>query len=150
MSTKVDSSVKIQTDFGLAEMVSFSGLPDGKEHVVLAFGDWKGALAPNIRIHSECLVGDLLRSKQCGCGSKLHETFARLSNSSGLIVYLRQQGIADCADARPSSEVAAEMLKALGVGTVTLLSENPQQVHELQECGVEVISNFPFGKERRL
>lgn len=165
MNAQIDEKIKIQTDFGLAEMISFSNLSDGKEHIVLAFGDWQNSSAPNVRLHSECLTGDVFGSQRCDCGHQLHEAMKRFSKSSGLIVYLRQEGrgiglknklrayrlqdqgfdtyeanrqLGYGADER-SFVVAAEMLKALGIHSIRLLSNNPKKERELEQNGLHVV-----------
>jgi GTP cyclohydrolase II len=83
-----------------AEVVTFTGLADGGEHLLLALGDWRGALrraaaggpAPLVRPHSECLTGDVLGSERCDCGPQLREAVERISAEGGFLLYLRQEG----------------------------------------------------------
>jgi GTP cyclohydrolase II len=83
-----------------AEVVTFTGLADGREHLLLALGDWRGALrraaaggpAPLVRPHSECLTGDVLGSERCDCGPQLREAVERISEEGGFLLYLRQEG----------------------------------------------------------
>ena len=64
MKVTIDEQIPIQTRYGEATIISFKGLVDGKEHFVFAFGDWRAASAPKVRIHSECLTGDVFGSQR--------------------------------------------------------------------------------------
>jgi GTP cyclohydrolase II len=83
-----------------AEVFTFSGLADGREHLVLALGDWRAALrrsalggdAPLVRPHSECLTGDVFGSERCDCGPQLREAAERITDDGGFVLYLRQEG----------------------------------------------------------
>ena len=83
-----------------AEVVTFIGLVDGKEHLLLGLGDWRGALergaaggaAPLVRPHSECLTGDVFGSERCDCGPQLREAVERIAETGGFLLYLRQEG----------------------------------------------------------
>jgi GTP cyclohydrolase II len=83
-----------------AEVFTFLDLVDGQEHLALALGDWKGALAraaargeaPLVRPHSECLTGDVLGSQRCDCGPQLQEAVERIAATGGFLLYLRQEG----------------------------------------------------------
>ena len=83
-----------------AQVVTFTGLVDGREHLLLGLGDWRTALvrsalggaAPLVRPHSECLTGDVFGSERCDCGPQLREPAERLTDAGGLLLYLRQEG----------------------------------------------------------
>ena len=83
-----------------AEVFTFRGLADGREHLLLALGDWQGALlrsalggeAPLVRPHSECLTGDVFGSERCDCGPQLREAAERINDDGGFLLYLRQEG----------------------------------------------------------
>ncbi|WP_091228136.1 GTP cyclohydrolase II [Microbacterium sp. 3J1] len=83
-----------------ADVVTFDGLVDGREHLLLGLGDWKGALeraaegsaAPLVRPHSECLTGDVFGSERCDCGPQLREAVERIADEGGFLLYLRQEG----------------------------------------------------------
>jgi GTP cyclohydrolase II len=83
-----------------AQVMTFDGLADGREHLALGLGDWKRALAkataggraPLVRPHSECLTGDVFGSQRCDCGPQLREAVERISELGGLLLYLRQEG----------------------------------------------------------
>ncbi len=83
-----------------AEVMTFTGLADGREHLLLGLGDWRGALAraavggpaPLVRPHSECLTGDVFGSERCDCGPQLREAAERITVAGGFLLYLRQEG----------------------------------------------------------
>jgi GTP cyclohydrolase II len=83
-----------------AEVFTFTGLADGKEHLLLALGGWRAALtraegggpAPLVRPHSECLTGDVFGSERCDCGPQLREAAERITDAGGFLLYLRQEG----------------------------------------------------------
>jgi len=83
-----------------ADVFTFTGLADGKEHLLLGLGDWRRALersagggaAPMVRPHSECLTGDVFGSERCDCGPQLREAAERITDAGGFLLYLRQEG----------------------------------------------------------
>ncbi|GIE87124.1 GTP cyclohydrolase II [Actinoplanes regularis] len=83
-----------------AQVMTFDGLADGREHLLLGLGDWRRALtksaaggrAPLVRPHSECLTGDVFGSQRCDCGPQLREAAERITEQGGFLLYLRQEG----------------------------------------------------------
>lgn len=83
-----------------ADVHTFDGLADGREHLLLGLGDWRGRIdalatggpAPLVRPHSECLTGDVLGSERCDCGPQLREAAERITEHGGFLLYLRQEG----------------------------------------------------------
>ncbi len=161
-----------------ARIFTFDGLVDGREHLALGLGDRAGTVpradvaAPTlVRLHSECLTGDVLGSRRCDCGPQLHEGVRRISAAGGYLLYLRQEGRGiglyakldayalqdvglDTYEANLSLgyghderdyTVAAQMLHALGVGRVALLSNNPDKADQLHRLGVTVAEQVPTG-----
>ncbi|HZB48607.1 MAG TPA: GTP cyclohydrolase II [Mycobacteriales bacterium] len=154
-----------------AQVHTFDGLVDGGEHVALALGDWTGAPVPLVRPHSECLTGDVFGSRRCDCGPQLREAVERITTAGGLLLYLRQEGRgiglyrkldayalqdagldtyeANVALGRREDErdytVAAQMLAALGVRRVALLSNNPDKAEQLAALGIAVPERVPTG-----
>jgi GTP cyclohydrolase II len=145
-----------------AEAVTFRGLADGLEHLAFVLGE--PGPVPLVRMHSECLTGDVFGSARCDCGPQLRESVARISETGGYLLYLRQEGrgiglynkldayalqddgldtyAANAAlglpeDARDYT-AAAQMLQALGVDRVDLLSNNPDKAAQLTAGGVDV------------
>lgn len=155
-----------------ADVVTFDGLEDGREHLLLGLGDWQAALArsaaggeaPLVRPHSECLTGDVFGSERCDCGPQLREAVERIAAEGGFLLYLRQEGRgiglyakldayalqdagldtyeANVALGRGEDErdytVAAQMLRALGVDRIRLLSNNPDKAAQLDGLGIRV------------
>jgi GTP cyclohydrolase II len=82
------------------DVTTFAGLADGREHLLIGLGDWRGAVvrsalggeAPLVRPHSECLTGDVLGSERCDCGPQLREAVERIADAGGFLLYLRQEG----------------------------------------------------------
>ncbi|MBU9382558.1 GTP cyclohydrolase II [Burkholderia gladioli] len=145
------------------EMVTFNGLCDGAEHIALVFG--KIGEAPLVRLHSECLTGDVFGSARCDCGEQLDESVALFGERGGILLYLRQEGrgiglynkldayrlqISQGLDTFAANRalnfpddlrdfrVAAQMLTALGVGEVSLVTNNPDKTAQLTDHGIKV------------
>ena len=126
---------------------------------------------PLVRPHSECLTGDVFGSRRCDCGAQLREAVERIADSGGYLLYLRQEGRgiglyakleayalqdtgldtyeANLALGHREDErsylVAAQMLKALGVTEIALLSNNPDKARQLRRFGVNVAARVPTG-----
>jgi GTP cyclohydrolase II len=130
-----------------------------------------GGSVPLVRPHSECLTGDVFGSQRCDCGAQLREAVERIADSGGYLLYLRQEGRgiglyakldayglqdtgldtyeANLALGHGEDErcylVAAQMLHALGVSRVALLSNNPDKAWQLRRFGVTVTERVPTG-----
>lgn len=168
-SQAIRACVTVPIEGGLrAEFITFSDLPDGREHIALKMGEVSHDQPPLVRIHSECLTGDVFGSLRCDCGLQIREAISVLSAEGGILLYLRQEGRGIGLTAKIDSyilqdqgldtyeanehlnfprdlrtyEVAAFMLKALGVSTVRLLTNNIQKVAGLQEHGVMVVERL--------
>lgn len=137
----------------------------GQPHLALAMGDLAGEGAPLVRLHSECLTGDVLGSRRCDCGPQLDAALARIAaEGRGVLVYLRQEGRGiglveklrayalqdqglDTVDANLALghavddrdyAVAAAILRDLGVDAVRLLTNNPSKIEALEGEGIRV------------
>ncbi len=156
---------------------TFHGLYDGREHVALALGEYATIhssdpeAVPLVRLHSECLTGDVLGSQRCDCGPQLREAVETISDVGGYLLYLRQEGrgigLYNKLDAYALQDagldtyeanlalgfaeddrdytVAAQMLLALGVDQLDLLTNNPDKVAQLQDAGIRVNRQVPTG-----
>ncbi len=152
-----------------AEIVAFRSPESADEHIALLIGQPNGQL-PLVRLHSECLTGDVLGSLKCDCGPQLHAAIHAIRASGwGILLYLRQEGrgiglvnklrayalqdqgydtvdantrLGFAVDARDFG-VAARMLTLLGQRNVRLLTNNPAKVAGLQAAGVTVIERVP-------
>lgn len=160
----IRKAITIPIRGGKGTFVTFHGLHDNTEHVAILFGDWEKQEAPLMRIHSECLTGDVFGSGKCDCGEQLGEAIDRMQKSGGILLYLRQEGrgiglynkidayelqargydtyeanqMLGLQDDLRDYRVAAQMLNALGKNKVTLLSNNPDKRKQLQRFGIEV------------
>jgi GTP cyclohydrolase II len=183
-SATVRTAVTVPIEFAdgfetLAQVHTFDGLADGKEHLLLALGDWQGALlrseargaAPLVRPHSECLTGDVFGSQRCDCGPQLREAVERIASEGGFLLYLRQEGrgiglyakldayaLQDAGldtyaanralghgDDERDYAAAAQMLAALDVDRIRLLSNNPDKANQLEGYGIEVSERVVTG-----
>ncbi|MEU9285942.1 GTP cyclohydrolase II [Streptomyces sp. NPDC048275] len=152
-----------------ADLVTFHGLADGKEHLAVVLGE-PGA-TPLVRLHSECLTGDVFGSARCDCGPQLREAVERIAERGGVLLYLRQEGrgiglynkldayalqdqgldtyAANAALGLPEDgrdyTAAAQMLQALGIDDLDLLSNNPDKADQLRDLGVTVSHRVPTG-----
>ncbi|WP_242126777.1 GTP cyclohydrolase II [Sphingobium sp. Sx8-8] len=153
-----------------AEIVAFRSPDEPREHVALVVGQ-RTASPPVIRLHSECLTGDVLGSLKCDCGPQLHQALHQIADAEwGILLYLRQEGrgiglvnklrayalqdqgfdtvdanvrLGFAIDARDFS-VAARMLDLLGVQEVRLLTNNPNKVTGLEAAGIQVVERLPI------
>lgn len=153
-----------------AELVAYRSVADAADHVALVVGQRDGS-PPVVRLHSECLTGDVLGSLKCDCGPQLHEALHRIADAQwGVLLYLRQEGrgiglvnklrayalqdqgfdtvdanirLGFAVDARDFS-VAAQMLRLLSISEVRLLTNNPEKVAGLEAEGVKVTERLPL------
>ncbi|MEW2396703.1 GTP cyclohydrolase II [Streptomyces sp. NPDC046862] len=170
--SRVRVPLRFQDGYGVdAELVTFHGLTDGQEHVAVVLGEPAPGTTPLVRLHSECLTGDVFGSARCDCGPQLREAVEQIADRGGVLLYLRQEGrgiglynkldayalqdqgldtyAANAAlglpeDARDYT-AAAQMLGALGIDTLDLLSNNPDKAQQLRDLGVKVRTRVPTG-----
>ena len=155
----------------VATAYTFDRLVDGREHLALRLGDLPEPddEIPLVRLHSECLTGDVLGSQRCDCGPQLREALERLTAVGGYLLYLRQEGrgiglynkldayrlqdtgldtyqanvaLGHGPDERDYA-VAAQMLLALGIDELSLLSNNPDKASQLVDAGLTVVTRVP-------
>ena len=170
--TKVRVPLRFPDGWGTtADVFTFTGLVDGKEHLALGLGGYAAAKMPLVRPHSECLTGDVFGSERCDCGAQLREAVERIADTGGYVLYLRQEGRgiglyakldayalqdtglntyeANIALGHREDErdytAAAQMLAALGAGAIRLLSNNPDKARQLAALGAEVVERVPTG-----
>jgi GTP cyclohydrolase II len=152
-----------------ARIFTFDGLVDGREHLAIRLG--RPGPVPLVRPHSECLTGDVFGSARCDCGPQLHEAVVRITDAGGYLLYLRQEGrgigLYDKLDAYALQDrgldtydanlalghdpderdytVAAQMLHALGVSSIALLSNNPDKRRQLHDNGIDIAEQVYTG-----
>ncbi|AZA11494.1 bifunctional 3,4-dihydroxy-2-butanone-4-phosphate synthase/GTP cyclohydrolase II [Corynebacterium gerontici] len=157
-------STTLPTEFGTFQCIGYQSVLDGLEHVALVKGDVRGKSDVLVRVHSECLTGDVFASRRCDCGEQLHAGMRAIeSQGEGVLLYLRghegrgiglmekleayklQEDGADTVDANLALglavdardyAVAAMMLHDLEVQSIALLSNNPQKPEELAAFGI--------------
>jgi 3,4-dihydroxy 2-butanone 4-phosphate synthase / GTP cyclohydrolase II len=163
----------LSTDYGIFSTYVFEDDVDQKEHLALLYGDLSrcSESGPVVRMHSECLTGDVFGSRRCDCGPQLEAAIGRIiDEGAGIILYLRQEGRGiglanklrayglqdeghDTVDANvklgfpPDARdfaVAANILHALGIKKVRLLTNNPRKAETLERYGIPVTERVPL------
>lgn len=163
--------IKLPTKFGDFKAIGFTSTVDGKEHVALVKGDIRENEPILLRVHSECLTGDVFGSNRCDCGSQLDHALTQIEDEGqGILLYMRQEGrgiglmnklkayklqengfdtveanhkLGFKADLR-DYHVSAQILKSLGVRKVRLLTNNPRKIAGLARHGLEVVDRIPL------
>jgi GTP cyclohydrolase II len=160
----------LPTRFGRFRIVGIKGRGSADEAVAIYRGPLKTGRAPLVRVHSQCLTGDVFTSQRCDCRAQLEFSLRKIAKApSGILLYLPQEGrgigllnkikayelqdkgldtveanrrLGFAADSR-DYDFAAAALKALGVGSVRLLSNNPDKIEQLERGGVRVVERVP-------
>ncbi len=167
---KIVAVAELPTRFGRFQLVGFWNNRDGKEHVAMVHGDVVGASEVPVRLHSECLTGDVMGSLRCDCRDQLTVGLEAIQrHERGALLYLRQEGRGiglvnkirayalqeaglDTVEANRALgfrdderdyAVAAHMLLSLGVGSVRLITNNPEKMRQLAQHGVVVTGRIP-------
>lgn len=165
------TTVKLPTEYGDFKLTAFK-TDDGNEPTLLiSKGDLTTPEPVLLRLHSECLTGDVFGSKRCDCGAQLAESLRRIERAGrGAVLYLRQEGRGiglanklkayklqeaglDTVDANlklglPADDrnyqLAATLLKQVGIGTVNLMTNNPDKISQLEQFGIRVNRRLPL------
>ena len=170
-SDSVPSEAKLPTSFGDFNIRVFHEESTGCDHVALTLGEMGGPDPVLIRVHSECLTGDAFASLRCDCGPQLQAALRAIQERGcGCLLYLRQEGRgiglhakiqayrlqdlgADTLDANlmlghPADgrdyKIAALMLDSLKIESVSLLTNNPNKIEQLQSYGINVVERVPL------
>lgn len=162
---------RVPTPEGIFELCLFANDQDEEEHFSLHIGQLEGADDVLVRIHSECLTGDLLGSLRCDCGSQLHLAMCKIAaEGNGLLIYLRQEGRGiglkdkllaynlqdegyDTVEANlllgheideREYDLAAAIIHHFGIRSICLMTNNPDKLRALERCGVQVSARVPI------
>jgi len=167
---RVVARAALPTRFGRFRIAAIEGSRRNDEAVAIMHGKVQPGKAPLVRIHSQCLTGDVFTSERCDCRAQLELSLREIAkDSSGIVLYLPQEGrgiglinkikayelqdqgldtveankkLGFAADSR-DYDFAAAALKALGVRSVRLLSNNPDKVEQLERGGIRVVKRVP-------
>tara|TARA_B100000214_G_scaffold93032_2_gene64336 strand:- start:464 stop:1663 length:1200 start_codon:yes stop_codon:yes gene_type:complete len=164
-------TINLPTKSGIFELHLYEGIFDNQTHLALTKGDFLLSDSVMVRVHSECLTGDIFHSLRCDCGNQLDTAIDMINNNnSGIIVYLRQEGRGiglkhkikayklqekglDTVQANKELGfepdlrdygVGAQILKDLGVSKLTVLTNNPKKLVALEGHGLEITSRIPI------
>ncbi len=170
-AVRMVSVAELPTRFGAFRAVAFTADANGDEHLALVRGEVRGMRRVPVRVHSECLTGDVIGSLRCDCHEQLQAALAALGRrQAGVLLYLRQEGrgigltnkirayalqdrghdtveanhLLGFGDDEREYGVAAQMLNALGVRSVELMTNNLRKLEGLRAAGITVLGRIPL------
>ncbi|WP_096440517.1 bifunctional 3,4-dihydroxy-2-butanone-4-phosphate synthase/GTP cyclohydrolase II [Alteribacter populi] len=168
---KKEVEISLPTQFGEFKAVGYSNVVDGKEHVALIKGEITPEKPTLVRVHSECLTGDVFASERCDCGPQLHAALEQIEEAGeGVLLYMRQEGRGigllnkmkayklqeegfDTVEANAQLGFApdlrdygigAQILRDIGVSKMKLLTNNPRKITGLKGYDLEVVDRVPL------
>lgn len=171
MKMKRQAEANLPTEWGEFEIIAYSeNENDWMPHLAMISKNTDLRKTVNIRIHSECITGDLFHSKRCDCGKQLDAAMKYIHENGGILLYLRQEGrnigiinklkaynlqdkglntveanieLGFPADAR-DFKIAVEILEDLGIQSVNLLTNNPEKISFIKDSSIKLIHRIPL------
>ncbi|MDB4926724.1 bifunctional 3,4-dihydroxy-2-butanone-4-phosphate synthase/GTP cyclohydrolase II [Mucilaginibacter sp.] len=168
---KKEVSVKLPTEWGDFEMIAYTQLNTGENHMALVKGTWEPDEPVLVRVHSSCITGDIFGSCRCDCGPQLHKSMEMINKEGkGAIVYMNQEGrgiglvnklkaynlqengfdtveaniqLGFAMDQRDYG-IGAQIIRSLGISKMRLMTNNPKKRAGLIGYGLEVVENVPI------